>query len=89
MSMGPGMDYIFLKNQGSPAGGIVQLPPQAPNAPTAWMCYVTVASFEESLARAQSLGAHVCKGITQLPMGRFAIVADPQGAAFGLWEFAK
>jgi predicted enzyme related to lactoylglutathione lyase len=41
------------------------------------------------VAKAKALGAKICKDVTTLPMGRFAIISDPQGAGIGLWEFAK
>ena len=53
-----------------------------------WMGYVTVENLEASVAKAGELGAEVLKGITAIPMGRFAILADPQGAVVGLWQFA-
>jgi uncharacterized protein len=54
-----------------------------------WMGYVTVENLEASLAKATELGAEVHKGITTIPMGRFAIIGDPQGAIIGLWQFAS
>ncbi len=89
MSMGPGMDYTFLKVGDRPAGGLLRVPAEAGNAPTAWMAYVTVADLPAAVAKAKALGAHVCKDVTNLPMGRFAIITDPAGAALGLWEFAN
>jgi uncharacterized protein len=88
MNMGPGMEYTFLKAGERPAGGLMRLPPDAGNAPTSWMGYVTVSDLPAAVAKAKSLGAKVCKDVTNLPMGRFAIISDPQGAVLGLWEFA-
>jgi uncharacterized protein len=51
------------------------------------MPYVTVENLETSVDRAKELGATVHKEITTIPMGRFAILADPQGAVLGLWQF--
>jgi predicted enzyme related to lactoylglutathione lyase len=53
------------------------------------MAYVTVEDLETSLAQAIELGAKVHKEITTIQMGRFAIIADPQGAVIGLWQFAS
>ena len=57
--------------------------------PGSWMAYVTVEDLETSLAQAIELGAKVHKEITTIQMGRFAIIADPQGAVIGLWQFAS
>jgi uncharacterized protein len=88
MNMGPGLEYTFLKVGERSAGGLMRLTPEAGQAPTSWMAYVTVADLPAAVAKAKALGAKVCKDVTNLPMGRFAIISDPQGAVLGLWEFA-
>lgn len=89
MPMGSGNDYTFMKVGDRPAAGLIRLPAEAGHAPTMWMSYVTVPDVSAAVAKATSLGAKVCRDVTRLPMGSFAIIADPQGAAIGLWEFAK
>jgi predicted enzyme related to lactoylglutathione lyase len=52
-----------------------------------WLTYWQVASCAKALAKAKKLGASVLLGDTLVPeMCRFAVVRDPQGAAFGLLE---
>ena len=87
MDMG-GSTYALFKTKGRPVGGMVVLPPEAESMPVMWMGYVTVENLEASMAKAVELGAEVHKGITTIPMGSFAILSDPQGAVFGLWQFA-
>jgi len=53
------------------------------------MSYVTVPDLPAAVAKAKALGAKICKDVIILPMGRFAIISDPQGASIGLWEFTK
>lgn len=89
MSMGPGAEYIMMKAGERPAAGLIRMPAEAGPAPTMWMSYVTVPDLPAAVAKAKALGAKICKDITQLPMGRFAIISDPQGAGIGLWEFHK
>ena len=84
-----GFTYSTLKSAGRPVGGMIVLPPDAESMPAMWMAYVTVENLEVSVAKARELGATVHKDITSLPMGRFAILADPQGAVIGLWQFAS
>jgi uncharacterized protein len=84
-----GISYSMLKSGDRPVGGMVTLPPEAESMPGIWMAYVTVENLEASLAQAIELGAKVHKEITTIPMGRFAIIADPQGAVIGLWQFAS
>jgi predicted enzyme related to lactoylglutathione lyase len=90
MSMGPGKEYTFFKIGERPVGGMLLQPPEAAAAPTSWLGYVTVADLRAAVAKAKKLGAKICKDVTPIPeMGSFAIMLDPQGAALGLWEFAK
>ena len=42
---------------------------------------------EAATKKAESLGAKVYKGKTEVPnMGWFSIISDPTGAAFALWQ---
>jgi predicted enzyme related to lactoylglutathione lyase len=45
--------------------------------------------LETSVDRAKELGATIHKEITTIQMGKFAILADPQGAVIGLWQFTS
>ncbi|MFZ0712199.1 MAG: hypothetical protein WAM53_19320, partial [Terrimicrobiaceae bacterium] len=72
-----------------PVAGMIVLPPEAESMPVMWMGYVTVEKLEASVAKAVELGAKVLKKITAISMGRFAILADPQGAVIGLWQFSS
>lgn len=88
MDMG-GYTYSMFKSGERAVAGMFTLPPEAESMPGMWMAYVTVENLETSLAQAIELGAKVHKEITTLQMGRFAIIADPQGAVIGLWQFAS
>jgi predicted enzyme related to lactoylglutathione lyase len=49
--------------------------------------YVSVESVDAALERAQKLGATVSRGRSAVPgMGWFAILSDPQGNPFALWQ---
>ncbi len=88
MDMG-GTTYHMFKAGARPVGGMIGLPADAESMPVMWMSYITVENLEASVAKARELGATIHKDITSISMGRFAIVADPQGAVFGLWQFAS
>jgi uncharacterized protein len=56
-------------------------------APTAWTTYIRVASVDDTLARAEAAGGKVVvPPFDSLDGGRIAILADPAGAAFGVWQ---
>jgi len=87
VDMGTGTYTIFKVGERSVAG-MFALPSEVKEMPSVWIPYVTVENLEASVNKAVTLGAVLCKEITSLQMGRFAIVRDPQGAILGLWQFA-
>ena len=53
--------------------------------PPHWLSYFGVADVDKSTARAIELGAKVLLEPHDVPnIGRFAIIRDPQGAAFAV-----
>ena len=82
----PGLGaYHVLEAGGQPRAGV--LAPPMPQAPHAWLPYVAVGSADATTEKAKRLGATVMVPPTSVPgVGRFAIVADPQGAAIGLLQ---
>ncbi|HEY2602785.1 MAG TPA: VOC family protein, partial [Thermoleophilaceae bacterium] len=55
--------------------------------PPAWNSYITVASADETAAKAGALGADVhAPPFDVLDVGRMAVIQDPQGAFFMIWE---
>jgi predicted enzyme related to lactoylglutathione lyase len=66
-----------------PAGGMMQMPPDMRGMPASWSPYFAVDDCDAAVAKAKSLGAQVYVSPTEIPtVGRFAVLADPQGAAF-------
>ena len=89
-AMGPefggGFYTTWLKADG-PAGGMMQMPPGTPG-PSHWLTYFAVTDVDATTAKAQSLGAATYVPPTDIPgTGRFAVLADGQGAAFALIKF--
>jgi predicted enzyme related to lactoylglutathione lyase len=80
MDMGPQGTYYILTKDGKPRGGLMKS--SQPGAPTMWLPYVLVSNCDSTLAKAKQLGAKELVPATDIPnVGRFAIVADPTGAA--------
>jgi len=78
--------YVMWTNHNQPLGGVMRLPEEARKmgAPPHWLAYVNVENVDASVRRAVSLGAKVYVEPTDIPGGgRFAVLADPQGAVFG------
>jgi len=67
-------------------GGLVALPADATGTPPHWLIYVGTPNVDATVEHAQRLGAKICKAATDIPnVGRFAVLADPQGATFALF----
>lgn len=74
--------YDMLANGDKDFGGIMPLDP-GQGVPPHWISYVHVPSVDESAAAATRLGGTLYVPPTDIPdVGRFAVVADPQGAVF-------
>ena len=84
-----GYSYSMFKSGDRAVCGMFTLLPEAGSMPVMWMPYVTVENLDAAVDRAKELGATVHKEITTIQMGRFAILADPQGAVIGLWQFTS
>jgi hypothetical protein len=80
---GAGMDYTVLRKDGVGVGGLMKAP--EPGIPAQWVPYVIVGDVDAAVAKAAQLGAKVCKAGFDIPeVGRIAVLADPQGAVFGI-----
>lgn len=85
----PGMDYTMWMKGEAPVGGLMELPEEVrkSGAPPHWMGYVAVPDVDATAARAQELGGTVHHGPADIPeVGRFAIIADPQGAVLAAFK---
>ncbi len=55
--------------------------------PPNWLSYVSVADADASSQQAGSLGGQVIKGpFDVFDSGRMAVISDPQGAVFAVWQ---
>jgi predicted enzyme related to lactoylglutathione lyase len=77
--------YTTFSNAGRPAAGMYQPGADQGDMPPAWAAYFAVDDCDAGAARIQNLGGAVLMPPSDAPgVGRFAFVADPQGAAFGI-----
>jgi len=87
--MGPAGVYTMLKQSGKDIGGLYQMPAEmtSQGIPPNWLSYVLVTSADEAAAKAKELGATLMKEpFDVMDVGRMAVVQDPTGAVFALWE---
>jgi predicted enzyme related to lactoylglutathione lyase len=89
MPAGEDVVYSMAAIDGKWVGAISPQPQQQreAGAPPAWNSYITVENVDETAARARELGATVhAEPFDVLQAGRMAVVQDPQGAWFLLWQ---
>jgi predicted enzyme related to lactoylglutathione lyase len=85
----PGMRYTVLSAGEAGVGGIAPVPADACAAGPrpGWIGYVGVGDVDACAERVGRAGGTVHKPAGDIPgVGRFAVVADPQGAAFVLFK---
>lgn len=83
-----GMPYTIFKNGADYAGGMMKTPMEG--IPSHWLAYITVANSDESVAAAVKLGAEVIVEPKDIPtVGRIAVLKDPNGAVFGVFQMEK
>lgn len=80
-----GMDYRMIERSGGGnAGGVLKLTDEMTKsgARPCWLGYISVDDVDKAVADIVADGGKVQMPATDLPVGRMAMVADPQGAPF-------
>jgi len=89
---GHNVPYTLCLTAQGPVAGIGALPEdaRAMGASPYWLGYVATPDLDATIAQATGLGARVLKGATVIEgTGRYAVLADPQGATFGVYTPAQ
>jgi predicted enzyme related to lactoylglutathione lyase len=74
--------YRMFTLDGKSVAGMMQNPQRSE-----WGTYISVASADETLAQATAAGGTaISEAMDVMDIGRMAMIADPGGATFGLWE---
>ena len=78
-----GEDYGVFGTGGESVAGLVQIRPDWGEMPSNWSPVFQVADCDAAVGRVQEAGGTLYHGPAELEgTGRFAVVADPWGAAF-------
>jgi predicted enzyme related to lactoylglutathione lyase len=81
--MGDGNKYtVFQATDGRQVGGAT--PPYAPGTPNHWHVYFATADADATAAKAAEQGGTVLAPPFDTPVGRIAVLQDPQGAVFSI-----
>ena len=82
----PPGEYHVARIRGRDVAGISSVPTGAPAIP-AWTTHVAVQSADATVDRARAAGATVVvEPFDAPPAGRMAVLSDPGGAVFCVWE---
>jgi predicted enzyme related to lactoylglutathione lyase len=84
-----GGDYMMWVGTQGPLGGVMKITEEAAKmgTPPNWMGHIQVADVDATAALTKKLGGKVNKEPSDIPtVGRFAVIADPQGAAVAIFK---
>jgi predicted enzyme related to lactoylglutathione lyase len=84
-----GNHYVMWVGSQGPLGGVMKLPDEAArmNIPPNWMSNVRVEDVDAAAALVKKLGGRVHREPDDIPtVGRFAVIADPQGAVLSIFK---
>lgn len=83
LSSGPSGPYTIFKAGEIPVGGMLEMK----DVPPGWLGYVGVDDVDAFAKKVEAAGGAIHKPPQDIPgVGRFAVVADPQGATFVLFR---
>jgi predicted enzyme related to lactoylglutathione lyase len=83
-----GDDYVMWVGSQGPLGGVMKLPDEAKKmgARPHWMGHVLVENVDATASLISKLNGKIYKEPTDIPtVGRFAVIADPQGAVLSIF----
>jgi uncharacterized protein len=87
--IGPGMVYTMLKRDGKDVGALYKMPEEmtSQGIPPNWLSYASTANADETAEKAKSLGGTLMKEpFDVMDVGRMAVIQDPTGAVFAIWQ---
>ena len=82
MPIGNGMTYTMIALGDETIGGYI-------DGKSGWLSHLLVADAKASAAKVKSLGGKVTVEPREMGPGTYAVVADPLGASFALWQPGK
>jgi predicted enzyme related to lactoylglutathione lyase len=84
----PATGYSTFELDGEQIAGMLTMPAEVPaEAPAHWGVYFSVADCSAAERTAAELGGQVLRPTTEIEIGKFAVLADPQNAKFSVMEF--
>lgn len=82
----PHTSYTTLMLGDKDFGGIIQMNEQWGEMPAHWMVYFDVKDIKASCKKVEELGGKICVPITDIGVGSFSVINDPNGSTFTLFQ---
>lgn len=90
IDMGEMGDYTRWKLGEGSVGGMLDITGRLPDEiPAHWLTYFAVQDSDAAIETVKDKGGSVAFGPVDIPVGRFAVVQDPHGAAFAVIELSE
>ena len=82
--------YLHIKNGEHFIGGVPPAAHRQPGVPPHWLAYFQVDDVDATASKAKQMGANLyLPPKTMEGVGRFSVIADPQGAVFAIFKSAR
>ncbi len=82
-----GFSYHLASSGSDMIAGAMEMPADVSGMPPMWMLYFAVDDADKAVTAMVKAGAKIHREVAEIPgTGRFALLADPQGAGFGILE---
>jgi len=81
-------EYKLFTVEGNSVAGIFKKTEQLQGLPSHWSIYFAVEDCDATVDKTKSLGGESVKPAADTPMGRFAVLKDPQGAVFQVISYS-
>lgn len=85
MPEGEDGSYFMGRIRGGAVAAVGSIPEGAPSK-AVWNTYVSVDSADDAVARARSAGGEAMEPFDVMDAGRMAVITDPEGATFCVWQ---
>ena len=90
MPAGPDMTYTFASVAGGPVGALYKMGKEMAGVPSHWASYITVENADDAAKKITAAGGKIVKPpFDVMDVGRMAVVQDPAGATFCIWQAKK
>ncbi len=86
MPIPQGGEYHLANLGDFQVAGVLEMDDNWGEMPPHWMVYIQVEDADAAAARVDALGGDVCVPVTEIAVGRFAVVNDDQKGTFTIFE---